>query len=222
MLTVGILTILASPGCLVYERITETRTCLDQGTRRDGETCVCDDECSSSTCFLEAFTGLPQGMCFRECKTSEDCEGSTVCDFGWCAPPCNDNADCESSRVCSKTGEADACFPLCSSGPDCESGICNPYSGRCSQPGDPEPFGFGTGEDCREDNECKSQFCSKGGCTSFCSVERQGCPDGGICVRTGSGDLGLCFPTCETNGDCRPYAWSNCARTSAGNGYCAF
>jgi len=215
MLIIGLL-----GSCLIYERISETRTCGDLGERRDGESCVCDAECGSDLCLTERVTGIPQGLCLRECKTSEDCS-DTVCNLGWCLPPCNNNDDCEPSRICNKLFDADSCWALCSSDDDCAQGTCDGWTGDCRGLGEPEPFGQGVAGRCTEDNECKSGFCFDGGCLSSCSVQRQGCPDDAMCVRD-AGDYGICFPTCDGDADCRRLGWQTCRPRRDGSGICSF
>lgn len=184
--------------------------------------CGCSTDCDApELCLDELGAGVPRGLCMRACPDGT-CPGDLVClqqtpgmpGSEACLRTCATNADCPSSQICItlESGGQLVCFPFCASDADCPAlGKCDPYTGMCSAapvyPGQKEP-----GDACADDAECKSELCISGiskfpdgYCSAFCSLEKQGCPEGSHCMPIWSdiGDQGLCMKKCNDVGDCR-------------------
>lgn len=198
-------------------------TCIGmQPGPTSGGPCGCATDCGApEICLDETSTGTPGGRCLRGCPTGS-CPGDQLClqatpgqpGTESCFRKCVTNSECPSSQICQtlESGGELICSPFCQSDADCPAiGKCDPYSGLCLA----SPVYKGskeTGDACAEDTECKSQFCitgvakfPEGYCTAFCSLEKQGCPDGSHCMPIWSsvGDTGLCLNKCTTETECR-------------------
>ncbi|MBI3201289.1 MAG: hypothetical protein HYZ29_07060 [Myxococcales bacterium] len=188
-----------------------------------GGHCGCSADCDSSeVCLDEVSTGVPGGQCMRACSGTT-CPGDLLCleftpgmaDSDGCARKCTTSKDCPSGQICQtlESGGPLVCMPLCQSDSDCPAvKKCDPYSGFClatpKYEGSKE-----TGEACADDKECKSELCLAGiaafpggYCSAFCSLEKQGCPQGSHCMPIWSdvGDQGLCLKKCTDVSECRP------------------
>lgn len=181
--------------------------------------CQTDADCQAIDDISACNTAL--GVCFALCL------------------PGQSNVKCGADRaqVCypiRQDNTLGACIPRCTSDAACGPGrFCDPsLLGLCQ---DAQPAGAKTGEACTADTDCASGLCldysdpSGSGATvgSFCSANctfglADGCGfdavSGGVrqagCfqaqIRTGApGDIGFCFPVCDTNEDC----------AQAGNGW---
>jgi hypothetical protein len=195
--------------CGRAERPEEGRGCIPDyfapcsetpGTVGDGWSCGCDSDCmDGALCAGERTDDYPGGRCFRECETTADCRGGAVCDFGVCDIPCTTDADCPLAHLCDSDG---VCFALCQSDEECvTTRHCNLYRGRCTD---------GTGEDrlgieapCTRDEQCNSEICSSGRCSTLCRESRQACPEEAVCASgADADDLGFCLPACDRGGAC--------------------
>ena len=188
--------------------------------------CRCPGDCESpESCISEGEFGLPGGGCLRICRGQDDCPETTTCDPGiGCLQTCASTANCRPGWMCSRVVRGDsesplACTPYCQADSDCsELGTCDRYTGTCGDLGHhPGPGGLHAA--CDTDNDCISEFCGQGAnfpggyCTAFCSIERQGCPEDGVCIPQGAGDddLGACFQRCEDDSECRVDEGYECA-----------
>ena len=207
--------------------------CAEPGSRGLGEPCRCaETDCALGLlCLTEEVSGIPGGMCVQAvCSLSADeCMGDTRCvgipgnsDEGMCMAACTSNDDCRPTVGVCNTGAPGGgiCHVMCQAVEDCEStGFCDPYTSACTEPR--EPVGADTWQTCLRNDDCRSNYCAPiGRCGTNCSVSRQGCPDGQICVELETGnDFSLCFRTCSGPADC-PDPTLDCVRTSAGDRVC--
>lgn len=193
-----------------------TTMCADPpGVALDGQGCMCDADCTDdASCVPEGDeAGWAQGMCFRECSTDADCSEGAVCgspDIGLCLTPC-DEEPCPAGRFCVA---GHVCMPHCSSDDECLDGSCDPYTGSCAPPANPE--GAGVMEPCERHAQCRSGSCGAAGvCITPCEIGADGCPDGAVCFSASGdarpGDAGTCAPTCTTSEDCPTGTF--CSRT---------
>ncbi len=187
--------------------------CEGSGETRDGDRCVCDEDCQDlAFCDVEALYGWPGGLCLRLCDLEEvgECPGVAICadileegevseGIGVCMPWCADLSDCDIGRTCS----ANVCHPLCQAHEDCLSGHCDADLGLCTD-GSPTE-GAGLMEPCLRDEDCLSWRCGvQSRCVSFCDLDRDGCPTGSRCVPNGLelDEVGVCRPECLDNDTC--------------------
>jgi hypothetical protein len=179
------------------------------GTIHDGYPCACDSDCETgASCWTEAETGVPGGLCVRLCDPDgNDCAAGYVCSvagdqtFGTCKQTCTVSSDCPPYRACS---ESELCEALCSAEGDCQSGICDTYTARCVTT-TPATTGAGIWARCTFDADCRSGYCSpiSGRCQTSCQISRLACPESGICATDGLlSDEGICLPRCRSDGSC--------------------
>lgn len=190
-------------GCLLYENpVPKNSKCATPGTVEDGDPCRCDQDCKSDAsggfCLQEDPPDgwQPHGTCFGECSLDADCGDGAGCHKGRCLRRCEATADCAIGRACWEVREIKLCFPFCDEHADCESGNCNLYSGECL-PAGASPKGLAYNAECREDGECRSNWCSKGRCLSPCDPEFQRCPEGASCNAKG-----VCIAACTDKPEC--------------------
>jgi hypothetical protein len=184
--------------------------------------CGCGLDCDDAElCASEVEAGLPSGWCLRPCDADRPCPDGTFCDElevgsgeGVCERTCETTADCRTGYVCTHAltdPNPLICWPFCQADSDCPTtGSCDPWQGTC---GDalPQPGDLEIGDPCTADVECRTGVCSQGTewpggyCSSGCSVTRQGCPPGSVCVgAVGSDDdFGTCYESCDSHADCR-------------------
>lgn len=193
-----------------------------QGSPTVGQNCGCPEDCDSpELCLDEVSMGVPGGICLRSCAGAA-CPGDLIClqstpgapGTESCFVRCTQSSDCPKGNICQtlETGGELICAPLCQSDSDCPAtGTCDRYSGLCAS-APLHPNGKETGDPCVDDVDCKSEFClagvsmfPDGYCTAFCSLEKQGCPDGSYCMPVWSsvGDEGLCMKLCTDTSECR-------------------
>lgn len=187
-----------------------------------GKACGCDRDCDSTdVCIPEVPNadrpgGMPGGLCIRPCDSAAACPDTFACveltpgdpDTQSCLELCTTTSQCRIGYLC-RVWPPDPdvtdtyCMAFCQSDDDCpRAEHCNLYTGAC---GEVEPAGkAANGEPCTQNSECISDFCIGPYCASYCSLERQGCPDGGGCALSvyEVGDLGGCMPACESTADC--------------------
>lgn len=204
--------------CLLYENGGKGAVplkCEAERAAADGAACTCSSDCRSegAVCLDEATTGMPQGLCARQCVNTPDCDPGSVCLSGYCFPGCLSSDECELGRTCEATpGSAltsrGACTYLCDEDRDCQSGTCNPYRGLC-MPAGKEPQGSGIAESCGRDADCKSNACLDGACMTRCDPTYQRCPDEALCVE------GLCLRECQASQDCLALGTKSCVSLEA-------
>jgi hypothetical protein len=196
--------------------------------------CGCDADCDpGERCAPETAQpqpGPPGGMCVRLCDIDGTCPAGLGCvelesgnpTTGSCFAYCGGTSDCRPGYVCgpltvgsfsllTDPPPGNFCVPFCQSDSDCpHTGSCNRSSGSCN---DPEDSGEPIGGPCARAADCRGQICypeqpggswSDGYCMTWCSVSKQGCPQGSACGQRQEGDWGLCFMTCTSVSDCRP------------------
>lgn len=209
--------------------------------------------CEGGTCLSEGTNGFPGAYCiYAGCTLGTepgdrgDCPGDGVCVPGTgsvnlCYDGCDTVEDCRPGYACRPGDAADpesahACVPACVASTDCANAdrgfVCNPGTGRCT-----EPFvAASQGEPCASDDECQGGRCHDeatdgwpaGACVAIgCRLSGTGpesaCTAGNTCVDDAIGDpeIGECLPTCTVgaSGDCRP-GYACAADTKATEGVC--
>lgn len=187
---------------------------------KDGESCFADAECAEGLiCDWESGTCAPGALSGQTCafadpmnpvpgtETIRCAEGLTcdpqamACTGGFCAPgsPCFDifdDSDCPETYFCAGNFDvAPTCQQPgaegapCSKADDCQTNFCDPLEEVCGTL-------LTTGQDCFDNVECESGFCSAGLCSPSVSAG-QPCPsgnnaecDGGYC------DISMPMPLC--------------------------
>ncbi|MBX3249861.1 MAG: hypothetical protein KF901_21970 [Myxococcales bacterium] len=144
------------------------------------------------------------GVCLLRCDADEDCtrsgyrcrdvDASNPARGRGCFPAC------EGDEVCANDGSGGA--------PRFE---CNEGTGLCTYPFDPTRLGAscGSADECAG-GRCLTDGWPGGTCAALgCRVAGEGaeqpCPEGGVCVADGAGELGICLVGCalEASGTCR-------------------
>jgi hypothetical protein len=151
-----------------------------------GNRCYRVQECQEGTC---------QGAQLVECEPQDACHLAGTCDpaTGTCSnPPSPEGSPCDDGNACTRDdtcqagicsgGDSVECQPL----DDCHmAGICNPATGTCSNPLQPD------GTACNDGNPCSSvDACQAGGCLAGATdldLDRDGhfdraCPGGDDCA----------------------------------------
>lgn len=158
---------------------------------RLGQECLSDDDCGTTTACLPPSSGVPHGLCTRDCTTDADCPSNGVCltDFGICLEGCSPGA----SGITAKChGRANmACQTLArAQGTPCDDNT------DC-----------GTGEICDSAGECRELIDV---CWASCGGDFH-CEEGSACDFA----LGLCLPEDEVpegdpiGSECDPDAAQN-------------
>nr|MBP7125309.1 hypothetical protein [Myxococcota bacterium] len=199
-----------------------------------GEPCTRSYDCSTSFCFpAPDGSGMTcRVSCTRDgnqCAPNEACWSVSASSTGGCYPKdqvpvpkkkldveCAADGECESGLCYSEEGETPRCrlrcdpaSPFCYAGYWCRdlgngSGACIPGDGKKAD-----------GEECAEQQECRSGWCvwtptlGRSYCRSSCELSTWECPEGTSCVSFGSTEWGVCMPDrtptgegCSTHGDC--------------------
>lgn len=215
--TAALLAALLSPACLLYENGGNPvpAKCGGERTAVDGGPCTCSADCrsESAVCLDEATTGMPRGVCARQCGATPDCEPGFVCMEGYCFAGCMISDDCGAGRACAPTnvdGAANraACTFLCDEDSDCSSGNCNVYRNMCLPQGR-VPSGAGVSAVCGRDSDCKSNACLDGACLTRCDRDNPRCPDDALCIE------GLCLAECRNDADCSELGTKLCLSLEA-------
>ncbi len=200
------------------------------------KSCTQRVECMDDLGFHDCAETPGYGMvCQQTCLNSPDCLREDYVCIG---------------RTSDRLGQ---CRGFCTSDDDCSPARCNVWSGECMA--EPPAEGGETGDPCDSDEACKSGICLMevngaptgwlgGTCVANCilpvgynsnnyyagdAYPTEQCPGGDVCVPNGSlarGEVGLCLPVCENDGDCREgYACDKSITLQSGtytfdNGYC--
>ncbi|MFT3713200.1 MAG: hypothetical protein QM817_36560 [Archangium sp.] len=185
--------------------------CAPSGSRQRGDHCTCTSDCmGDAVCLTEETSGFPQGLCATSCINGVPCGAGFVCsNSAVCVSSCETDADCRGGAFC----VAGRCNPFCDSDDDCLSGNCNRYIGNCLVAGE-TPQGLGLDAACTVGSQCRSNLCLENHCTTPCSVEKQNCPDEGVCIKL-AGDVGRCHARCVPGSTC-PTADRRCVSLFAG------
>jgi hypothetical protein len=204
----------AAPGCLGKD-----------SSPTAGKGCGCNDDCDfGETCATENRAGLPGGMCVRICDIDGACPAGLGCvelesgnpQTATCFPLCQQPSDCRAGFVCGPLTSGtfsiltdppagSFCVPFCQGDADCpHTGTCNRLTGVCNEPAGP---GGKVGDPCTRASQCAGLVCHPdapgGHCSTWCSVSKQGCPEGSGCGQKREGDWGFCVKECSSVGDCR-------------------
>ncbi len=182
-----------------------------------GELCISNDDCESGNCLAENIAGWPKGCCTQDCNPSNinDCGSGNLClsvpIMGHlCFASCQETSDCRPGYSCFPTETSGSiCFPNCDDDGQCHGENCQRYSGMCTG----SVSGSMNGAPCTNDSDCRG-FCvaedpdtknpKNGYCMSPCSLSKDNCPAGNVCVDFDLGaDLGACMAQCSNVGQCR-------------------
>jgi hypothetical protein len=130
--------------------------CRNAGHPCEGNQRCCDDLVCAVTGpgAAKRCTPCPTGQiacagaCIPACRASDQCHVAGVCDptTGQCTnPSVGDGTTCEDGDACTRTdtcrgGSCDGGDPVvCSASDQChEAGVCDPYTGQCSDPAKPD------------------------------------------------------------------------------------
>jgi hypothetical protein len=222
--TLVVLTACAKLGGLGYEPDARARDtgevlpellCAPRASIPDAFGCECSDACMSSVCateeeLLEKGFGSPQGQCVRPCLDDAGCGAGYMCvidtsGIGMCMIRCEQVEDCPFANTCGPpfVGVMDrVCRPLCQADSDCRGGRCDRWTGSCGREIDPSLGDVG--DPCTVPEDCRSAACyGEAFCTADCSISRQGCPEGAICIDDSvRDDDGFCVLACTRDADC--------------------
>ena len=190
-----------------------------------GKSCGCADDCDfGEVCASESEAGGPGGMCMHLCGIDGSCPAGMGCielesgnpQTAACFPLCQAPRDCRPGYVCgpltaglfsilSDPPAGSFCVPYCQSDADCpHTGVCNRLTGVCNEPA---ASGGAVGDPCARVTQCAGIICHTGvpggHCSTWCSVSKQGCPEGSACGQRVDGDWGFCLKTCNSVADCR-------------------
>jgi len=189
-----------------------------------GDRCICDSDCEpGANCGRELPEGFPGGLCIKSCDKAmpDSCGAGRVCTGNatnaFCFQSCKTHDDCTIGRICSNG----VCTAYCAADSECDSNHCDPYRRLCRDATPPK--GAGVFEKCVRNDDCRSRLCSPtaGRCLVGCIPGRVDCPDGAVCVKFPTGDMGLCLPPCGDDGACGDAALT-CKMDTASGGrkYC--
>jgi hypothetical protein len=205
---------LTGPTCNDGNACTQTDTC-QSGNCTGGNAVVCTplDQChSTGTC--DPATGLcsnPDQPNGTTCNDGETGTGPDTCQDGICTgtpltgPTCNDGNACTQTDTCQSGnctgGNAVVCTPL----DQCHStGTCDPATGLCSNPDQPNGTTCNDGETCTDPDTCQAGICSGTPLTG------PTCDDGNACTQTDTCESGVCTGSnpladgepCDGSGTC--------------------
>jgi hypothetical protein len=168
-----------------------------------GGPCESTDECAGEVvCLSEEASASPGGVCQLRCESDADCPDPAVCFGPTCLSPCGPRGECPAGRVCNSSS---LCQAFCISDLDCSEGrLCSPETGRCVATLPSRTPAYGT---CLDSAQCNSLRCVDSLCVPICLLEPNTCPGDLVCAggfEDPRGELGTCFPPCETQADCAP------------------
>lgn len=202
-----------------------------------GDACVTEEQCApGDACLSERFNEWPGGACVgTSCDpvANTGCEGDAVCAAttsggGLCVDGCETDADCRAAYRCRALGDDPtrlACLPGCTMDSQCTATfgggglryVCNPGTGYCTRPLNPDELGepcSGGFRECRG-GRCLTEdgsgwpagMCTYPGCSLSGAEPSATCPTGSVCTDddAGDADLGVCVPGCTVDAStCRP------------------
>lgn len=210
-------------------------SCPADGFAADGTPC---DDRSACTRSDSCAAGACKGSNPVVCQASDPCHAAGTCDptTGACSNPNQaDGTSCDDKNPCTKT---DACLvgvckganPMtCSAMDDCHSaGTCDPTTGTCSNPTQPDGTACSDGSYCTRRDTCLAGKCEGGSpitctaidlchdagacdpATGYCSTPQKAdgtaCDDRNPCTRTDACQAGVCKGgnpvTCEPSDGC--------------------
>jgi hypothetical protein len=184
----------------------------------DGSACTQTDTCQTGTCT---------GSNPVACTASDQCHAVGGCDptTGLCSnpaqpdgTPCNDGSACTQTDTC-QTGTCTGSNPVtCTASDQCHAvGACDPATGLCSNPAQPDGTPCNDGSACTQTDTCQTGTCTGsnpvtctasdqchavGACdptTGLCSNPAQSdgspCNDGDACTQTDVCQTGTCTGT---------------------------
>ena len=176
----------------------------------DGNACTQADTCQAGACTA----GTPV-----TCAATDQCHAAGVCDpaTGACSnPPLADGTTCNDGNACTQTDTcvAGACTganPVaCSAQDQChQAGICDPATGTCSNPFQPDGFACNDGNACTKVDACQAGAClgaSPVVCTALDLCHQAGTCDAssGICSNPSQPAGSTCGGSnvCDGSGSC--------------------
>jgi hypothetical protein len=179
-----------------------------------GDPCQAAADCASNECLAESSYGWPRGHCTESCDPVQGCDGGNLCllisgTTYRCFDPCSSSSECRDGYSCFPFRGETVCWPNCDADSQCDGAQCERYIGRC----EPPVTGSVNGAACAGDGECRGYCIEEDGttgvphegyCMSSCSLSKDNCPDGDVCVDFGlPGDLGQCLADCANASQCR-------------------
>lgn len=202
----------------------ETGSCtkpakLEAAQCDDGRSCTSGDRCVSGACAPVAIDCACGSD--ADCSPLDQCHAQGTCDLatGKCSAPakpegtsCNDGSFCTRQDVC-VAGTCTGTNPIiCAAFDQCHrAGACDPATGECSNPAQPESTPCDDQDACTTGEECHGGLCGRPASTIACSPSNQ-ChdagrcdPQTGICSNPAKPDLTACddHNACTTGETCR-------------------
>src|SRR5579859_1492713 len=198
----------------------------------DGNLCTQTDTCQAGSCV---------GANVRKCPATDQCHSDGTCDgaTGLCVnlqkvdgTACSDGNACTQTDIC-QGGTCSGQNPVtCAAADQCHAaGLCDPASGRCSQPPVADGTGCNDGNACTQTDTCQSGSCrgsnpvvcaapdachaagscdpTTGTCAASPAADGTPCNDNNACTQGETCKGGACVAatttTCPQTGDaCRP------------------
>jgi cysteine-rich repeat protein len=203
----------------------------------DGDACTQTDACETGTC-----TGTDPVVC----TPLDQCHAAGTCDplSGACSNPAQpDGTPCDDGDACTQTDacETGACTGtdpvVCTPLDQCHAvGTCDPLTGACSNPAQPNGMPCDDGNACTQTDSCHTGTCTgtnpvlctpldqchaagtcdplSGACSNPAQPDGMPCDDGNACTQTDSCHTGTCtgtnpvvcipFDGCHAAGTCNP------------------
>ena len=162
----------------------------------DGNACTQTDTCQAGICV---------GSNPVVCAALDQCHDVGVCNSatGICSNPnktdgaaCTDGNACTQTDTC-QTGVCTGGNPVvCTASDQChQAGSCNPATGICSNPTQPDTTPCDDGDATTCNDTCQTGVCTGGPCQEPCADGREVC--GAVCCATGEGCVsGVCRTNC--------------------------
>jgi sugar lactone lactonase YvrE len=172
------------------------------------------------------------------CTASDPCHAAGVCDptTGACSNPaqpdgtaCNDGNACTQTDTC-QAGVCTGSNPVvCTASDPCHAaGVCDPSTGACSNPAQPDGTACNDGNACTQTDTCQAGVCkgsnpvtctasdqchtagacdpSTGACSNPAQPDGTACNDGNACTQTDTCQSGVCTGsnpvTCTASDQC--------------------
>jgi alpha-tubulin suppressor-like RCC1 family protein len=218
---------------------------LPDGTRcNDGNLCTQTDTCQS---------GLCTGSNLVACGPGDQCHDTGTCNpaTGLCSKPakpdgtlCNDGDACTQADVC-EGGKCVGTEPVaCGLADQChKTGMCDPTTGVCSNPNQPDGTSCTDGNACTQTDACQVGVCvganpvkcgasdqchnmgacdpTTGACSNPAKADGTGCDDGNACTQVDSCQGGACtgsrWVVCGASDQCHATGVCNPATGACSN-----
>jgi MYXO-CTERM domain-containing protein len=162
-----------------------TGQCTTPAAKPNGTACSDGDACTlADTCQGGACVGNPMS-----CLAQDPCHDAGVCDpsTGICSNPAKlDGSSCDDGDACTQTDtcQGGACVggnPVTCAAKDLchDAGVCDPSTGVCSNPAQPDGSSCDDGDACTGSDTCQGGACV--GSAPVTCAAKDPCHDAGVC-----------------------------------------